>query len=465
MSTADTKKVAPRAIWGWMMFDWASQPYFTLLLTFIFAPYFTSAVAPDEVSGQVMWANMQWMAAVPIALLAPVLGAIADDTGPRKPWIAAFSVLFVIGAGGLWMATPGVAPVWPILALFALGLIGAEFATTFNNAMLPGLGPREDVGRISGSGWALGYAGGVVALALCLALLAENAAGLTLIGIPPILGLDAEAREGTRAVGIFTALWYILFMIPFFLLVPDVPRRRVSPEKAGPGTVVRSLRALAASLRSLPSRGSFSAFLFASMFYRDALSGIFIFGGIYAAGVLGWSIIQIGIFGILAAVVGAIGAYLGGRADGRYGPRPVIFGSVLMLIALTVAVVLTTPNAVIGVPVPTGSNLPDLAFYLFGALIGAAGGALQAASRTMLTRQAEPGRMTEAFGLYALAGKATAFLAPLMIAIVTETTGSQRLGVTPVIALFTVGLILLFWVSRGEETVRHNKVDPHAFAS
>ncbi|MEM9048864.1 MAG: MFS transporter [Pseudomonadota bacterium] len=445
-----------RPIWGWMMFDWASQPYFTLLLTFIFGPYFTGVVAPDDVSGQALWADMLWMSAIPIALLAPVLGAIADVSGPRKPWIAGFSLLYILGACGTWLAIPDAPSVWPILLFFAIGLIGAEFATIFSNAMLPDLGPRRAIGRISGSGWAIGYLGGVAALALCLAFLAENASGRTLIGTAPLFGLDPELREGTRAVGPFSALWYFVFMIPFFLWVPDAPRRRGSA-----GALHRGLATLAASLRSLPQRRSFAVFLAASMFYRDALVGIFAFGAIYAGGVLGWSTIQIGVFGILAAVVGAIGAFLGGRADSARGPRPVIAGSVLMLILLTLGVVLTTPSRVLGFAVAEGSALPDIAYYGIGALIGAAGGAMQAASRTMLTDQATRDRMTEAFGLYALTGKATAFLAPLLISLITTATESQRWGVTPIIALFFLGFVLLYWVTPGKEA----ETDPHAVVS
>lgn len=424
-----------------MCFDWASQPYHTLLITFIFAPYFTSDVASDPASGQAAWGYATAIAGIVIALVAPVLGALADNTGPRKPWIALFSTFYVIGAAALWIAEPGMADTTLVLAAFALGLIGVEFATAFSNAMLPDLAPRGMIGRISGTGWAVGYIGGLVALILTMVFLAEGADGVTLIGRAPAFGLDAGLREGTRSVGPLSALWYVIFMVPFFLWVPDLPRRRrVS------GAVRKALADLVGTLKNLPSQPALAAYLASSMFYRDALNGLYAFGGIYAAGVLGWSIIDIGKFGILAVATGAVGAWAGGHVDSRYGSKPLITFWVSVLTVICIALVLTTRESVLGFAVEPGSSWPDIAFYAFGAIIGAAGGSLQAASRTMLVHLADRTRMTEAFGLYALVGKATAFLAPLTIALVTQISGSQRIGITPVIVLFLVGLILLYWV-------------------
>lgn len=180
------------------------------------------------------------------------------------------------------------------------------------------------------------------------------------------------------------------------------------------------------------------------MFYRDGLNGFYTFGGIYAAGMLGWSIVQVGVFGIVAAVVGAVGAWFGGRADSAFGPKPVVTVCVLVLIAASALAVSVSRDAVLFVlPLAEGSTAPDVLFYLVGALVGAGGGALQAASRTLLVAEAEEERMTAAFGLYALSGKATAFLAPFAVALTTGWTGSQQAGIAPVIALFVVGLLML----------------------
>lgn len=430
-----------KRIWGWFFFDWASQPFNTLLLTFVFAPYVKDLVG-DGTAAQAAWGYGIGGAGLVIALLAPALGALADTSGHRMRFIWVFSVMYVAGSAALWLAAPESFNLVLILLSFAIGLIGMEFATIFTNSMLPDLGTREEIGRISGNGWAFGYCGGLLALVLMLTLFAESAAtGTTLIGIPPILGLDAEAREGTRFVGPLTALWYVVFMIPFFFWVRDP-----APGERQPGATLRALRVLKDTISRLPRTPSLFAYLASSMFYRDALNGMYVFGGIYAAGVLGWSVVDVGIFGIVAIISGAVFAFLGGMWDARFGPKPVIAGAILALTLAAISTVLVSPASLYGVPLAEDSTLPDIAFYVIGAVIGAAGGVIQSASRTMMVRQANPARMTEAFGLYALAGKATSFIAPLSIGIVTSLTGSQQLGVTPLIALFLIGLLLLRWV-------------------
>lgn len=446
-----------RRIWGWMMFDWASQPYNTLLLTFIFGPFFAEMVfdrltaagmdaAAARAEAQAYWGYGLTTAGLLIAVLAPILGSIADSTGRRMPWIRVFSVLYVVGAAGLWLMAPGSFSIAVVLFFFGIGLIGMEFATIFTNALLPSLGSKAEIGRISGSGWAWGYLGGVIALAIMLLLFAENDAGVTFIGIEPLFGLDPAAREGTRFVGPFVAAWFALFMIPFFLWVKETPGATATG-----ASIAAGLSDLWKTIRGLPRHVSLSAYLGSSMLYRDALNGMYTFGGIYALGVLGWSVVDIGIFGIMAAITGAIFAWIGGRADSAFGPKPVIIVSIVVLVGVAITIVAISREAVFGIELAPGSTLPDTLFYVCGALIGAAGGALQSASRTMMVRQADPDRMTEAFGLYALAGKATTFLAPALIAITTDLTGSQRLGVTPLIALFLAGLVLLVWVTPDRE--------------
>lgn len=448
MADGKSDAAGTRRILGWFFFDWASQPYSTLLLTFIFAPYIASVLG-DGTRAQAVWGFGVGLSGVVIALLAPVLGAIADGSGRRMTWIRGFSLFYVLGSLGLWWAAPDDPNLLFVLVSFGIGLIGMEFATIFTNAMLPELGSRDQIGRLSGSGWAFGYVGGVLSLVVMLAFFAEGENGLTLLGIPPALGLDAAAREGTRFVGPFTALWYVVFMVPFFLWVRE-PRRPSAPSA---GTITGALRALARTLRALPKRPGLFAFLASSMFYRDALNGFYVFGGIYAVGVLGWPVQFVGIFGILSAICGAVFAWIGGRADSRFGPKPVISATLLVLITVGIGVMFISRGSVFGMPTEPGSSAPDLAFFLVGCVIGAAGGALQSASRTMMVRQADPGRMTEAFGLYALTGKATAFLAPLGIGIVTAASGSQQMGIVPVIVLFLLGFVLLLFVDpEGERT-------------
>lgn len=438
-----------KRIWGWFFFDWASQPYNTLLITFIFTPYVKELVG-DGTTAQSAWGFGIGAAGLVIAVLAPVLGALADTGGNRMRWIWLFSIMYVVGAAGLWYAVPGDFSLILILTFFAIGMIGMEFATTFTNSMLPDLGTPEEIGRISGNGWAFGYVGGLIALVIMLLFFADNATtGRTLIGLEPAFGLDPAEREGTRFVGPLVAIWFVVFMIPFFLFVRE-PRTQKAPK----GAVKLALKDLKTTLKRLPQDRSLFAYLGSAMFYRDALNGMYAFGGIYAAGVLGWSVQNVGIFGIIAIIAGAIAAWLGGMVDSRFGPKPVIAVCILALTAMGIAIVLISRESMFGVPIPEGSALPDIAFYVVGAVIGAAGGVIQSASRTMMVRQANPARMTEAFGLYALSGKATSFLAPLLIGITTYATGSQQLGVSPVIGLFLIGLVLLLWVNpNGKQAV------------
>lgn len=434
------QEASKKGIWSWMLFDWAAQPFHTLILTFIFAPYFASHVAANPVDGQANWGYAAGIAGIIIAFLAPVLGAISDATGPRKPWIAALSALAIIGSFALWWAVPGAdgGTVLFALAAFMLAMFGFEFAGVFINAMMPDLVPREKLGRLSGNSWALGYVAGLLTLIIVLALMATNDEGKTLLGLEPAFGIDPAAKEGERATGPLTALWLLIFVIPLFLFTPDTKKQTKVA-----GAVRSGLAHLGQTLRRLPSNRSLFAYLGSSMFYRDALNGLYTFGGIYAVGVLNWSIVQVGVFGILANITGVIGAFIGGRMDDRFGPKAVVTTCILLLLFASITVITTDPTTALFIPLAEGSGIPDIVFYVCGGLIGAAGGALQAASRTLMADQAEPGRMTEAFGLYALSGKATAFLAPLSIAFVTDLTDSQRLGVTPIVALFLIGLFLL----------------------
>lgn len=437
-----------KGVFAWMLFDWANQPFQTLIVTFIFAPYFAATVAGDPVRGQALWGSASAIAGLSVAVLSPLLGAIADRTGAAKRWIAAFSLPYVVGCLGLWLAVPAMPDPWWVLAAYILAYIGSEFTLIFTNAMLPSLGPRREIGRISGSGWALGYAGGLVSLFLVLGLFSPAPGrDTTLLGLAPIFGLDPGAGEPARATGPLSALWYLVFALPLFLWTPDAPAaaRLLPAARAG-------LRDLAATARTVRRHRSLFTYLAASMLYRDALAALFIFGGIYAAGVLGWGIFALGVFGIISAGAGAAGAWAGGRADRAFGPRPVVVAAIWLLVLVSGIVLLTDRQQVLFLSVAPDSRLPDAVFLAAGALLGIGAAVLQAASRTLLIHQAE-GRLAagQAFGLYALSGRVTAFIGPSLIAAVTAITSSQRLGVVPVILLFLAGLALLYFVETEAE--------------
>ena len=284
---AGSERTGNRALLGWVLFDWATQPFYTLVVTFLFAPYFVNGVVADPALGAALWAYATGIAELIAAALAPVLGAIADSGQPRKPWIAAFSVLLVVGLCGLWLASPGRTDLVPVVLIaFGLAVVGAELATVFTNAMMVSLVSDKRLGTLSGMGWATGYVGGLVSLALVAGLLvADPNTGKTLLGLQPIVPLDATTREGDRLVGPFSAMWYLVFVLPLFLFTPD---RTAKPLHTR--AVTASLAQLMRSVKELVrNHGQVALFLLARMLYADGLGAVFAFGGIYAATVFGWA--------------------------------------------------------------------------------------------------------------------------------------------------------------------------------
>jgi MFS transporter, UMF1 family len=440
------------AIAGWVLFDWAAQPFFTLITTFVYAPYFANVMAEDPARGQALWGYATAAAGLVIALCSPALGAIADASGRRKPWIAALGVVLVVACMALWLGKPrDPASIPYALVAFAIGTVAVEFAGVFNNAMMPNLVPPERLGRLSGLGWATGYVGGLISLVIVLgAMAADPATGKTMLGLTPLFGLDPATHEGDRASGPFSAAWFVVFVLPLFLFTPDQPRRM--PARAA---VRAGLASLAQTLRGLPSRRPTALFLLANMIYADGLVALFAFGGIYAAGTFGWSTIEIGIFGILLTVTAIFGAYVGGRLDDRFGPKRVIMGSLILLIVVGIGILSIGRDRVAFViavvpPQPSDGLFAAAAEQVYvglGLLIGIAAGPLQAASRTLLVRLAPPDRITQHFGLLALSGKVTSFLAPLLVAVVTSATESQRSGMAMLIGFFVAGLVILSQVA------------------
>jgi UMF1 family MFS transporter len=441
-------KYPPRsAVISWIFFDWAAQPYFTLITTFVFAPYFATHVAPDPASGQSLWGFATAAAGLVIALMSPVLGAIADASGRRKPWIASFGALLVIGSTLMWFGKPGdTGVIPPLLLAYGIATIGVEFATVFNNAMMPSLVPPDRIGRLSGTGWATGYVGGILSLILVLGFLAANPdTGRTLFGLSPLFGLDPLTHQGDRITGPLTGIWFTIFVLPMFLLTPDYPAKQRLGEALREG-----LAELKQTLGELPKQKSMAAFLLANMVYTDGLVSLFAFGGIYAAGTFDWQTIQIGSFGVLLAIAGTFGAWLGGKLDDALGPKRVISGSMVILLMSIATILLVDRDRIlffeVAPPAAGGAlfaSAAERAYLVLGCLIGAAGGPLQAASRTLLIRLAPKGRIAQYFGLFALTGKVTSFVGPLLIGLITALTASQKAGMAVLVLFFVSGLALL----------------------
>lgn len=443
------QRAPKRALASWVLFDWAVQPFYTLILTFLFAPYFANFVVGDTVSGQAYWGFATAVAGLIIAFASPLLGAIADRQGKRKTWMAAFSVVLALAMSALWIAKPQSDGTTILLVLFAfiVATAMAEFATVFTNAIMPSLVSSEEIGRLSGIGWATGYAGGLVSLALMAGLIVGDAAtGKTILGYDPILQLDLGEHEGDRLVGPFSAIWFAIFVIPFFLFVPDSQKPSVSTHPQ-PSPFAE----LWQTIRTLPSFPDMLYFLLARMLYTDGLSAIFAFGGIYGASVFNWGPMALGMFGIILTIAGVIGALIGGWINDRIGSRKVISGALVILSIATIGLLSVDQNHILFAvdvsPKQSGAGLFSSAgehtFLAFAILVGLVAAPVQSASRVLLASLAPVDKRTQFFGLFAFSGKVTAFLAPLLVATITTISRSQRLGMAAILLFLIAGLVLL----------------------
>jgi UMF1 family MFS transporter len=447
MENTTTQDAAPRrGVWGWMFFDWAAQPFFTVVTTFIFGPYFVSRMVADPARGQAAWGYGIAAAGLVIAVLSPVLGSIADQSGPRKPWIGFFAIIQILSLALLWLAAPGTNVVL-VLIFFSLASVAAEFSIVFNDSMLPRLVPERDIGRISNLAWGLGYLGGMIALiAIVLFIAGSPETGRTIIGTKPLFGLDPAAGEDARISGPIAALWYFVFVLPMFLFTPDAAKGR----KAGPA-IRAGLVELRATLGEVRGKAGIFRFLIARMIYQDGVNALLALGGAFAALMFGWSTTEIGIYGIILNIVAIFGCWAASRLDTALGSKKVVIASLVMLIVATIGIVSTGKGyTLFGLLPLSGADTGGLfgtpaekAYVAFGLLIGLAFGPVQASSRSYLARSVPIADAGRYFGIYALAGRATSFLAPFLVATVTAASGSPRLGMAVIILFLLGGLGIL----------------------
>lgn len=425
--TSSASPGTPLARFAWCLYDWANSAFPTVIVTFVFSAYFATAVAADSADGTAMWSRGLALSGIVIAILSPIFGAIADRSGRQKPWLAACSAVTIVGAGLLWFVAP--APDWALYALVVFGIanIAFEIGQVFYNAMLPGIVAHEKIGRLSGWGWGLGYMGGLACLVIALFAFVQAA--------PPPFGLDKGAAEHVRIVGPMVAVWFAVFCLPLFFLVPDKPREGAR-RRVPPGQAVRegiaTLAATFSKMRQYQYR-QIAWFLLARFFYVDGMNTMFAFGGIYAAGTFGMAVEEVIMFGIGLNVTAGLGAAAFAWIDDRFGAK------------LTVVVALL---GLIGVGVPLLAVEDKTLFWGLGLALGIFMGPAQAASRSLMARLAPAEVRTEMFGLFAFSGKATAFIGPAILGAVTTLTGSQRWGMATVVVFLALGLALLVWKVR-----------------
>ncbi|VVC76844.1 hypothetical protein AQUSIP_21710 [Aquicella siphonis] len=400
---------------AWCLYDWASASYSIIVMTFIFATYFTTKVAENEIVGTYQWANATSIAGIIIALFSPLFGAIADHGGHHKRWLLFFTALAVVSSGMLWFAYPNTHSVYLTLTCLVLGTIGLEVALVFYNAFLPQLAPKDYLGRISGWGWGSGYIGGILALSVALVVFVRS----------NWLGLDTASAAQIRICGPFVAIWYTVFSIPLFLLVPGLS----SAHKPLPQAVRAGWHELWRTLKKLPTEKNIFLYLVSHMIYADGLNTLFIFGGIYAAGTYGLTFEEVLLFGITMNVAAGLGAVTLAWMDDLIGSKATVILSLVCLTCLGVPLLLLHDKT---------------AFWAVALLLCLFVGPVQSASRSLMVRLiADKAVSTEMFGLYALSGRITAFIGPWLFGVMTMAFDTQRAGMATVLVFFAVGALLL----------------------
>lgn len=446
LPSAETVPASRRGIAGWMLFDWAAQPFFTVITTFVFGPYFVSRMAQDPAEGQAAWGFGIAAAGFVIAILSPVLGSVADQTGRKKPWIMAFAVLKIGSLSMLWLAAPG-SSLTLILTFYCLAAIAAEFSIVFNDSMMPRLIPAAQIGRVSNVAWGLGYLGGMIFLIFVVVFLAASPqTGRTIAGLEPLFGLDPALGEDARATGPLAALWYLVFILPMLAFTPDGVRGKAL------GPAIRAgLGELVSTVREARRRLGIVRFLVARMIFQDGVNALLALGGGFAAAMFGWSITELGLYGIMLNVVAIVGCLAASRLDTRLGSKWVVVVSLVILSLATLGIVSTGPGFTLFgfLPLP-GTDTAGLfgtpaekAYILYGLFVGLAFGPVQASARSYLARSVTAEEAGRYFGLYALSGRATSFLAPFMVASVTAISASPRLGMATILIFLVGGLAIL----------------------
>ncbi len=442
----------PASNWAqgaWVLYEWANQTYFSLITIFLFPPFFTQVLASNPIEGQAYWGYVQAVAGITIALFSPLLGAMADAAGPRKPWIVFTTLFCVAGCFSLWFAVPG-QPLLPVAIALIVAAVGMEFTIIFANAMLPTIASDRRIGLLSGIGIGVGQLAAIVALVLVL-LLWQLPGEVAAPFIPdePLFGLSKEAHETDRIIGPISGLWFLVFMLPLLLLVPDQKTRGLSRRQA----VREGLHRLGATLRSVRHFRNVALYLFSRMLFYDGMTAIFVFGGILAASIFGWGAMEMAVYGIWVTLFAAFGAFVGGWVDLKVGSKATLVWSLIgVIVSFLVLLSFDRDKILYVIEVPVAadaaafSTLPQQLFLLTVGLFGLMVGPVIASSRTMMARISPREMMTEFFGLFALVGKATAWIAPLLIGIVTEITQSQRFGLMITVPLILAGLIGLLFV-------------------
>jgi UMF1 family MFS transporter len=413
-----TGQSSRRQVAYWALYDFGSSAFNTLVVTFVFNRFFTDVIAADNVSGTVMWGAALNISSVIVALLMPILGAVADYSGRKKLFLVGFALESILFTTLLFFVGPGQA--WPAAVLFVLANVGFEASNVFYNAFLPEVSTPRTIGRVSGFGYFLGYVGGL----LCLAL-----------GLGMIRGwLPTDGYLHIRATLLLVAAWYLIFSLPIFVGLREQAERRRAPLRV---YVREGFSRLAATLRHVRELREAAKLLVARMIYNDGLITVIGMASIYAGAVLGMPLDEVLVVAIVLNVAAGMGAFAFGFLDDRIGGKvTLVITLVGLIVAGTVGVTLTTSTG----------------FWVSATLIGIMMGPNQSASRSLVAKLVPDHKHAEVFGLYAFSGRMSSMLGPLAYTGALGMTGSHRVAMGTIVVFFTVGLVLLLFVREREGT-------------
>ena len=427
--TAITPAIQKRRVWAWALWDWAEQPFPTIFQTFIFATYLTSSYFgdPDQNAQALSVAGL--IAGLLVAVISPVFGRRSDEAGQRKLWLLINSAGLILIMAAAYFVAPTPEFLLFGLVLYALGSVIQESAFINYYAMLKQVSSSNNIGKISGLAWGLGYAGGILLLLVSLI-------GFVLPDTP-WFGVATENAENIRVLFLFSAVWMTVFTLPLVFLVPEI--------EAKPGvareSIVGSYIKLWAQLKSLRAQAPETLkFLISSAVYRDGLAGVFTFGAILGTVAFGFSNTEVIFFGIAANVVAGIGAAVGGLFDHRIGTRRTI---IISLVGLLIA----------GLAVFIFAGAGQITYWIGGLALCLFVGPAQASSRTFVARFTPAGREGEVFGLYQTTGRAASFLSPgawwvaTSIAAAFGVAQTAIFGILGIMVVLVVGLWLLLRVN------------------
>ena len=406
-----------KKIFNFALYDFANSAFTTIVITFIFSTYFAKQIAPNPILGQSYWGWAIGATGVLVAIIGPILGSFADKKNYTEFFIKLFTIMCITLTALLWFSKPSEKYLLFTLIIVASANFFYELSLIFYNSILKRISNSNNLGKSSGFSFAFGYIGGILILIICIKIFIDNNA------LP--FGLSKENSENIRATSIVVAIWYLIFSIPFLMSL----KKKINHNIEVPSNNIKKIKDLIWD-KGLNNLGKF---LIARMLYADGLNAIIVMGGIFAVGVFKLEIKDLLVLSILMNITAFIGAIIGGYANDRFTSKSVIIFSLLGLIfSSTIILFIKT----------------QLLFLIFAAINGFFIGPIQSASRVFITKSIDQNNQASGFGLFALSGKLTSFIGPLLVSTITYISNSQRIGFSSAIILLLIGLFILLKVKK-----------------